>query len=231
MIRRVLFVLMLAAPGAVRAAPARAQSPGVPAAINRRVAELVADRWHVPAADVRLTWPDTDTDTDAALRTTDAAAVTLVAERGGWFTVMLPETRGAGVVRRPVRAGVAMPTFVARCALDRDAIVTAADVVDTTVIHWGQPAHTMPGRIGWVTRRAIDAGEPLRPPAVEPPPVIAAGDSVRFVWQRGRIRLVVLGIAAGRARDAGDHIHVRLTDGRTLTGVATGPHLVHAILK
>ncbi len=219
--RRSWFVLPVLLAHWLRGAPALAQAPAVPEPVTRRVATLVAARWQVPATAVRLDWATTGS--VAGIDTT-ASRAALVAERGGWFSVALPAVTGPDVARWRVRAGVAESTWVARTALPRNAVVTRAIAVDTVIVRWGRPARHVPGRLGWVAQRAIRPGEILQSPAVQPPPLIAAGDSIALVWQHDRIRLVVHGIAAERAAVAGDPVTVRLSGGRTLAGIAAGPH-------
>ncbi len=208
---------LLAAP------PARAQ---VPAPIAGRVATLVADRWRVSADRVRLEWKGVS---EADLVDTTGARVELLGDRGGWFTLVLPAARGPNVYRWSVRAGVAESTLVAAHALPRQTVVGASDVVDSVVVRWGRPPARRPGRIGWVTRRPVNAGEPLDEPTVEPPPVIASGDPVQFIWQRGQIQLTLTGVAVGQTDAPGGPARVRLSNGRLLSGIAIGPHRVRAI--
>jgi flagellar basal body P-ring formation protein FlgA len=75
---------------------------------------------------------------------------------------------------------------------------------------------------GWVTRRAIRAGEPLREPAVAPAPVIRAGEPVEAIWRQGGLELRVRGVALANAV-AGQRVAVRLDTRRRLEGTAAGP--------
>ena len=206
---------------------APAQAPGVPASIAQQVASEIAGRWHVAAADVRLAWGPA---VRAAVDTSGAIPA-LVADPGGWFTVLLSAPSGRGTVRWSVRAGVADSVLLARHALARDATVDAADVIDTVVVHWGRPVRAARAQTGWVTRRPIAAGEELRTPAVDAPPVVAAGDSVQLVWERDHIQITLQGIALERAAAIGNRITVRIPGGRTLPGLVAGPHSVQAVTK
>jgi len=221
---RVIGTIAIALPVATRAP---AQAPAVPASIAQPVATAIAGRWHVAAADIRLVWGPAGR---AAVDTSDAVPA-LVANAGGWFTVLLPAPGGRGTVRWSVRAGVADSVLLARHALARDATINAADVIDTVVVHWGRPVRRMRAQAGWVTRRPIAAGEELSTPAVDAPPVVAVGDSVQFVWERDHIQITLQGIALERAAALGDRITVRLPSGRTLAGLVAGPHSVQAFTK
>ena len=85
-----------------------------------------------------------------------------------------------------------------------------------------------PVTAGWVTRRLVRPGEPLRPPAVAPAPLVAAGSAVRVVVQGAAFQLSVDGVAAVSA-SLGDTIPVRLGARRRVRGVVTGPAEVVAV--
>ena len=201
-----------------------AQTSRVPASVAHRVAALVAARWQVPDSTVRLAW-----DSVGAAPALDAAGLQLIVQRGGWFTAAIPAAHGPSVIRWRVRAGVEQRVLVAAAPLPGNTVLTAAIARDTMLVDWGRPVARRPARFGWVTRRRVAAGEILAVPVAEPAPVIAAGDSVELVWARGRIHLVVHGIAAQRAAAVGDRIAVRLSGGRTLAGTVTGPGRVAVI--
>lgn len=81
-------------------------------------------------------------------------------------------------------------------------------------------------RTGWVTRRLIREGEPLLAPAVRPPHLIAAGDSVEIVARRGTVSVRVRGVASGAAgRD--EPVTVRIGPDRRLRGTAATAGVVH----
>jgi flagella basal body P-ring formation protein FlgA len=75
---------------------------------------------------------------------------------------------------------------------------------------------------GWVTRRAIAAGEVLRAPAVVPPVVVAANQPVEVEWQDQNIRMTVRGIAARNA-SMGERVTVRMEHGRRLEATVVAP--------
>jgi flagella basal body P-ring formation protein FlgA len=222
MTRRLLSPLLLAAALAA-ARPAPAPAP----ALIARVAAAFGARWHVAPRDVRLVWGRA---TGAGVPDPTAGFVLLPAG-GGWFSLVVPARGAPDTVHWPVRAGVAESVLVARHALARNVALAAADVRDSVIVQWGGPSRAHRGRLGWRTQRPIAVGEPLTTPAVDAPPLIAAGDSVQFVWARPGIRIVLPGIAVGRAVASGDRLIVRLSQGRTLAGIAAGPHRVQAISK
>lgn len=78
---------------------------------------------------------------------------------------------------------------------------------------------------GWVTRRRVSAGEPLRPPAVHPPAVIRAGEAVQLIWREGTLEIRLRGRAMNQA-SAGDRVAVRVDVGRRFEGTAIGEGLV-----
>jgi flagella basal body P-ring formation protein FlgA len=106
-------------------------------------------------------------------------------------------------------------------AIARGAVLTHADIaVDSSARADSSVAGAASVAPGWVARRVIAAGEPLRPPAVAPPPVVRTGDTVQVVWAGGTVRLSTRGQAANAAA-AGERVTVRLDDGRRIEGQAT----------
>jgi len=75
---------------------------------------------------------------------------------------------------------------------------------------------------GWVTRRAIAAGEVLRSPAVEPPTVVSANQPVEIEWKDQNIRLTLRGIATRNAW-MGERVSVRMEHGRRVEGTVVAP--------
>lgn len=116
---------------------------------------------------------------------------------------------------------VAAHALVRGVALAREDITLAADArCDATAL----AADSLVGR---VTRRVMRAGEPLREPAIVPAPLIAEGDSVRFVLVQGGVRLTMNGTATAPAL-RGEQLWVRLGAKRLLRGVVVAPGLVTA---
>jgi flagella basal body P-ring formation protein FlgA len=87
------------------------------------------------------------------------------------------------------------------------------------------PAARRSTLVGWTTRRAIAAGEPLRAPAVAPPAAVRAGEKVAVVWRDAGIELRLAGTAAQDA-PVGARVAVRVDARRRLEGTVVGPALV-----
>jgi flagella basal body P-ring formation protein FlgA len=77
--------------------------------------------------------------------------------------------------------------------------------------------------VGWMTRRLIAAGEPLRAPAVEPPQLVKSGDVVDVVYMGDGVRITMRGRAT-RSAALGERLTVRMDNQRKLeaTVVAAG---------
>jgi flagella basal body P-ring formation protein FlgA len=108
---------------------------------------------------------------------------------------------------------------VATRALARGTVLGAGDFVyrDTSVI----------GRVdsidaGWVTRRSFAAGEVLRSPAVEPPTIVSANQSVEIEWRDQNVRLTLRGIATRNAA-LGERVPVRTELGRRIDATVVAP--------
>lgn len=80
-------------------------------------------------------------------------------------------------------------------------------------------------RVGWVTKRVIAAGEPLRAPAVSPPELVKSGQTVDVVWKQGGIELRARG-QASRSGAMGERVSVRIQPNRRLEGVVVGPGMI-----
>lgn len=78
---------------------------------------------------------------------------------------------------------------------------------------------------GNVAVRAIAAGEPLRRDLLRPPPVMAAGDPVKVVYDGNGFAVSVDGKALAPAGD-GQAVRVATATGRILTGVARAGYVV-----
>ena len=113
---------------------------------------------------------------------------------------------------------------VAARALPRGAVLEQKDIAY-------RPAASLPGTAagtraaaaaGWVTKRVIAEGEPLREPAVAPPALIRSGDVVQVVWTDGALELRLTGRAMNAAT-AGGRVTVRVDTERRFEGVATAP--------
>ena len=78
---------------------------------------------------------------------------------------------------------------------------------------------------GNVAVRAIAAGEPLRRDLLRPPPIMAAGDPVKIVYDGHGFAISIDGKALAPAGD-GQTVRVSTSAGRILTGVARTGHVV-----
>lgn len=97
---------------------------------------------------------------------------------------------------------------------------------DTIIVwRWNTAPDTTRPAAGWVTRRAIAAGEVLKSPAVVPPPVVTSGATVTAIWQDGPVRLVLSGTATNTAA-IGAPVGVRIDRTRRLDGIAIAPNTV-----
>jgi flagellar basal body P-ring formation protein FlgA len=111
---------------------------------------------------------------------------------------------------------------IATRALSRGTILTARDIGMAHADGPRIPVSDSTVAPGWITRRAIRQGEPLRPPAVAPAPVIVRGQSVTLSVDATTLRLSLQGIALSSAA-VGDRVTVRLGPKRTVQGLVTGP--------
>ena len=146
--------------------------------------------------------------------TTMLLALALAAAPPGPAAAIAPDTQF--VAAHDLARGVAL------AAGDIDTVVTAGA---TTV---GRAAGSVHGRRpspGWITHRLVRAGEPLRAPAVTPPPMMERGARVTVVWETRGLRVTRDGIAIGAA-DSGEVVMVRVDATRRFTGLATAPGVV-----
>ncbi|MES2521499.1 MAG: flagellar basal body P-ring formation chaperone FlgA [Gemmatimonadota bacterium] len=127
------------------------------------------------------------------------------------------------------RGYVRLSLPVATRDLARGDTVGAADFTlrDTTMVwRWnGVSPDTTRAITGWVTRRAIVAGEVLRAPAVMAPPLVTSGATVTVVYQDGPVRLTLTGVAMNTA-PLGAAVGVRIDRTRRLDGIAVAPNTV-----
>lgn len=139
-------------------------------------------------------------------------------------------TANAVAAQIPAARGTVRVTLpVTTRALQRGDTLHASDIalLDTTIVwHWNgiAPDTTRP-LPGWVTHRAMAAGEVLRAPAVSAPPIVASGATVSAIWQDGSVRLVLIGVATNNAA-LGAPVSVRVDRMRRLDGVAVAPNTV-----
>lgn len=132
------------------------------------------------------------------------------------LAVLLLLSAGLAHAQLPARRAA-----VATRALARGTVLSVDDFAfrDTTL---RGPADTSRVDAGWVTRRAIAVGEVLRSPAVEPPTIVSANQSVEIVWRDQNVRLTIRGIAARNA-SLGERVPVRTELGRRIDATVVGP--------
>jgi flagella basal body P-ring formation protein FlgA len=119
-------------------------------------------------------------------------------------------------------AGVTMP--VAARVIPRGRILTDDDIAEVPAASGERPALRRPVS-GWISRRLIAAGEPLREPSVTPPVDLLPGDSVKAVRRSGGVTLALRGTAMQSA-SIGDKVAVRVDAKRRLEGTLAAPRLV-----
>jgi flagella basal body P-ring formation protein FlgA len=116
----------------------------------------------------------------------------------------------------------ASSTPVAAREIARGTVLTDQDVTYPA----GVERDSTGAPVGWVARRVIAAGEPLREPAVTPPDLVHVGDAVQAVFRDGPIEMRLIGRAMGAAR-AGEKVMIRIDMHRRFEGVVVGPRLVN----
>ncbi len=140
-------------------------------------------------------------------------------------------TRGAQTpsVAAPAAAplGVERTVPVAVHAIPRGTSLKSSDYQIVAAVLRPALRNAAAAESGWVTRRAVSAGEPLVEPAVGPPALVASGQLVSFVAEHAGVHLSIRGTAASSGK-LGDRIWVRLEAGRRLRGVVTAPGTVNA---
>lgn len=125
----------------------------------------------------------------------------------------------------PVASQETALAAIAARDLPRGATLTADDIRYAAVSdpRGGSDPDVAPG---WVTRRVVNQGEPLRTPAVAPPLAVSHGDQVDVLVRRGAITLRMRGTAMGSAA-LGERVTVRIDSRRRVDGLAAGPGVVH----
>ena len=181
----------------------------------------IAARWGVAPDRVRLEWGAVRGDRapapDAAYRLVGSGA------SGDWVVSFEPPGGPSVAVR--LRAGVEVEEPVAARDLERGEVLgpDAIEVVPT--VRGGPPAPRPSPVAGWVARRRIGRGQPLREPAVGPPRAVEAGEPVQVVWRRTGLAVTLPGRALGSAA-AGQSVAVRTETGKRMHGTAVGNGVV-----
>ena len=120
--------------------------------------------------------------------------------------------------------GVEQLAPVATRRLPRGTVLRESDIsVARAVIRGPVPAT----RAGWITRRVVQPGEVLGPPAVAPAPLLSAGQTVQYIMVRQGLRLSMPGRVTAAA-ELGDVVSVRLGANRRVQGIVTGTGQVSA---
>lgn len=131
---------------------------------------------------------------------------------GAWIVVVAQ----AGA-QTPAPAAAAHAT--AARDLGRGAVLEAVDFV------LAPDADPAAAPVGWVTRRVVREGEPLRPPAIGPVDAVRSGEGVQLLWSDGAIELRMRGRAMNSA-PAGGKVLVRVDERRRFEGIALGAGVV-----
>lgn len=113
---------------------------------------------------------------------------------------------------------------VAARVIPRGRVLTAEDLAERPVVAGERAPARRPG-IGWVARRLIGAGEPLREPGVSPPTALLAGDTVRALREAGGVRVALRATALQDAA-IGQRVAVRVDVRRRYEGTLVEPRLV-----
>lgn len=134
----------------------------------------------------------------------------------GTLVALLALSAGLSHAQEPKRT-----VAVASRLLARGTVLGADDIVyrDTTV---RGPIDTNQVAAGWVTRRAIGAGEVLRSPAVERPAMVSANEPVSVEWADRNVMLTVRGVVTRNAA-LGERVTVRTALGHRVDATVIAP--------
>lgn len=190
--------------------------------LEERVRQEIAARWGVAPPTIRLEWGRVR---EPSLPGEGAQARLIGSGAGGSWVVAFEVPATGTESRVQVRAGVISRVPVAARRLERGVTLEDSDIAYRSALHWGPPRAAAEVGAGWITRRALAAGEELRAPAVGPPQIIKAGETVEVIYRAGSIQLSIKGKAGGSAA-AGEAVWVRTESGRRLMGVAEAPGVV-----
>lgn len=218
-----LVSLLALLPGASRAQSPRLSvgSSDVPPRLAARVAQAVARAWGTDTTGLVLSWGS------GSLATVDDSAAFRLLGHGedGWFVVSVePAGKPARAIR--LRAGRTIPRAVAARVLRPGTRLAEDDIRLEPTLRWGPPpADSATPAAGWLVRRMTSPGEALDRLRVEPPPVVATGQTVRVLWNRGNVTVALEGTALNDAAMGGS---VRVRTGQragVVTGTVTAPGL------
>ena len=128
-----------------------------------------------------------------------------------------PRSRIAVASHEIARGVVLSPTDIGYVpSTDRAVRSLAAGVTSAAIV----PATQGDSLVGWMTRRLITMGEPLRAPAVTPPQLVKSGDVVDIVFQSEGVSVTMRGKAT-RSAALGERVLVRMDNQRRLEGTVT----------
>jgi flagella basal body P-ring formation protein FlgA len=177
----------------------------VPPRLAASVASAIAAQWAADTSAIRLEWGVIP----SAAELSDSTPFRLTGKGGdGWFVALFqPRNKSAVAVR--VRAGVSDTIALAARPLPAGSALAAGDVRFATGVRWGTPIADFLPADGWVTRRALAAGDELTPATVMAPQLVKSGDAVRVEWQRGAVTVALDGIALASGA-LGETVSVRL---------------------
>lgn len=113
---------------------------------------------------------------------------------------------------------------VAARIIPRGRVLSADDITEVPAEAADRPSARRPA-VGWVARRLIAAGEPLREPSVTPPVQLLPGDTVEAVRTTNGLTLALRATALQGAA-IGDRVAVRVDAKRRFVGTLAGPRLV-----
>ena len=187
------------------------------AVVEPRVRAEIADRWDIPAEDLRLDWGAVRQDWEP---TRDASVVLQGSGRNGYWIVRLHEGDQQLAIR--LRAASTRLVMVAARPLERGATLRREDVAWEHQEVWGPPDARAPAEPGWTVRRRVRAGETLSPPRVTPPDAVESGAPVTVEWVGDAVAITLPGKALGTV-PVGEPVYVRTDTGERLRGTAVAP--------
>jgi len=127
------------------------------------------------------------------------------------FAVCLVALGARAEAQQPQAASGEQPARAAR-VIPRGTVLSADDIM---ILGDSIPA-VLP--LGWVTRRVVQVGEALRPPAIGRSPVVANGAMVNVRTGTARVAAVRIGTAL-EAGAVGDTIRVRLDRAASISAI------------
>jgi flagella basal body P-ring formation protein FlgA len=131
--------------------------------------------------------------------------------RGAVALLLLAAMSGGGSLPALAQENGDDPVPIAARELPRGTVLEAGDFVFET------ESVEEEGPIGWVTKRVVNEGEPLRPPTIAPVDLVRSGDPVQLVWTSGSLELRIHGEAMGSAAK-GERVRVRVDTQRRFEG-------------